>query len=97
MTDKGSSAAGPIGRYASAGTDWKMDTEMLTYSHSKGALAGLTIEGAAIRPDPESTVEFYGQDKSFREILVGDVPSPRSAAPFIEALRSFAVLKKKER
>src|SRR5579872_4877162 len=30
LTGEGSVAAGPVGRHASAGTDWKMNTEMLT-------------------------------------------------------------------
>jgi SH3 domain-containing YSC84-like protein 1 len=30
LTSEGSVAAGPVGRHASAGTDWKMNTEMLT-------------------------------------------------------------------
>src|SRR5450755_963575 len=42
LTGEGSVAAGPVGRHASAGTDWKMNTEMLTYSRSKGVFAGLT-------------------------------------------------------
>ena len=45
----GSAAAGPVGRHAEAGTDWKMDTEILTYSRAKGAFAGLTLEGASLR------------------------------------------------
>src|SRR4051812_36686075 len=45
LTGEGSAAAGPVGRHASAGTDWKMNTEMLTYSRSKGLFAGLTLEG----------------------------------------------------
>ncbi len=36
-----SAAAGPVGRHASANTDWKLDTEVLTYSRSKGAFAGI--------------------------------------------------------
>src|SRR5579864_2717531 len=32
LSGEGSVAAGPVGRHASAGTDWKMNTEMLTYS-----------------------------------------------------------------
>src|SRR5947209_14324898 len=39
LTGEGSVAAGPVGRHASGGTDWKMNTEMLTYSRSKGAFA----------------------------------------------------------
>ena len=41
LTGEGSVAAGPVGRHASAGTDWKMTTETLTYSRSKGVFAGL--------------------------------------------------------
>jgi lipid-binding SYLF domain-containing protein len=45
---EGSAAAGPVGRHASMGTDWKMSAELLTYSRSKGAFAGLTLEGAVV-------------------------------------------------
>src|SRR5213079_1616143 len=40
----GSASAGPIGRHASAGTDWKMDSEILTYSRSKGVFAGISLD-----------------------------------------------------
>src|SRR3982751_6077649 len=50
-----SAAAGPVGRHASAGTDWKLNTEMLTYSRSKGVFAGLTLEGAVVKQDDDST------------------------------------------
>ena len=39
-----SAAAGPVGRHASANTNWKMETEILTYSRAKGVFAGLTVE-----------------------------------------------------
>jgi lipid-binding SYLF domain-containing protein len=48
LSGEGSVAAGPVGRHASAGTDWKMNTEMLSYSRSKGVFAGLTLEGAVV-------------------------------------------------
>src|SRR5580698_2879590 len=59
ISGEGSAAAGPVGRHASAGTDWKLNTEMLTYSRSKGAFAGLTIEGAVIEQDADSTRFIY--------------------------------------
>jgi len=34
-----SAAAGPVGRHASANTDWKLNTEILTYSRARGAKA----------------------------------------------------------
>src|SRR5215472_12211336 len=46
-----SAAAGPVGRHASADTDWKMDAEILTYSRAKGVFAGLTLDGAVVKTD----------------------------------------------
>ena len=55
-----SAAAGPVGRHASANTDWKLDTEILTYSRAKGAFAGLTLNGASIRRDDDSMRAITG-------------------------------------
>src|SRR5450759_5634997 len=41
-----SAAAGPVGRHASANTDWKMRSEVLTYSRARGLFAGLELAGA---------------------------------------------------
>src|SRR5437667_4354877 len=86
VSGEGSAAAGPVGRHASAGTDWKMNTELLTYSRSKGAFAGLTLEGAVIEQDNDSTEAIYGKEMSFRKILLGNVTPPAPAAPFMAAL-----------
>jgi len=86
LTGEGSVAAGPVGRHASAGTDWKMNTEMLTYSRSKGAFAGLTLEGAVIQQDNDSTHAIYGKHMMFRNILSGKAATPRSADAFIKAV-----------
>src|SRR3977135_1390397 len=59
LSGEGSAAAGTVGRHASAGTEWKMNTQMLTYSRSKGAFAGLTLEGAVIEQDDDSTEAIY--------------------------------------
>jgi len=88
ISGEGSAAAGPVGRHASAGTDWKLNTEMLTYSRSKGAFAGLTLEGAVVEPDEDSTIAIYGKDKNFRDILMGSVPAPPSAEPFLAAVKT---------
>jgi lipid-binding SYLF domain-containing protein len=86
LTGEGSVAAGPVGRHASAGTDWKMNTEMLTYSRSKGVFAGLTLEGAVIEQDDDSTRAIYGKHMRFRSILSGKVPTPTSAEAFLQAV-----------
>ena len=86
LTGEGSVAAGPVGRHASAGTDWKMTTEVLTYSRSKGVFAGLTLEGAVVEQDNDSTRAIYGKDMEFRNILSGKVATPKSAEPFMKAV-----------
>jgi lipid-binding SYLF domain-containing protein len=54
-----SAAAGPVGRHASADTDWKLETEVLTYSRARGAFAGLTLTGASIRRDNDSRGDLW--------------------------------------
>ena len=56
-----SAAAGPVGRHASADTDWKMRAQVLTYSRARGAFAGLELSGAVIKQDKDSTRDFYGR------------------------------------
>jgi lipid-binding SYLF domain-containing protein len=81
-----SAAAGPVGRHASANTDWKADTEILTYSRAKGAFAGVTLEGASIRRDDDSTRAIYGRKASTRAVLTGEVSPPDSARAFLDAV-----------
>lgn len=82
-----SAAGGPVGRHASAGTDWKADTQILSYSRAKGLFAGLTLEGSVIRPDEDSTVAIYGKDASHQSILTGKVPATPQAAVFLNAVK----------
>ena len=82
-----SAAAGPVGRHASAGTDWKMDTEILTYSRAKGIFAGLTLEGASLRQDNDSRHAIYGRRVTTRALLLGKVPAPSAAEPFLAEIR----------
>jgi lipid-binding SYLF domain-containing protein len=83
-----SAAAGPVGRHASANTDWKLDAEILTYSRAKGAFAGITLNGASIRHDEDSTKAIYGRNVSNRRILRGEVDMPAGARSFLDAVRS---------
>ena len=90
ISGEGSAAAGPVGRHASAGTDWKMDTQMLTYSRSKGVFAGLTLEGAVDQQDSDSTISVYGRDVTFQSVLKGRVPTPDVAREFMKAVGTAA-------
>lgn len=82
-----SAAAGPVGRHASANTDWKMDAEILTYSRAKGVFAGLTLNGAAVHEDKDSMKAVYGEEVTERQVLMGKVPPPASAHAFLAAVR----------
>jgi lipid-binding SYLF domain-containing protein len=83
----GSVAAGPVGRDASASTDWKMKAEVLTYSRTRGLFAGLTLDGAVIKQDDDSTQGLFGKQIPFREILMGKVPPPPGAETFLATVR----------
>jgi lipid-binding SYLF domain-containing protein len=79
-------AAGPIGRELTAQTDAMMNAEMLSYSRSRGLFAGISLQGASLRPDGETNRELYGRDSTNREILTGDFKTPESARKFEHAL-----------
>ena len=81
-------AAGPVGRHASVGTDWRLETEILTYSRAKGVFAGLTLEGASVRQDNDSRHAIYGKKVTTRALLLGQVPAPSEAQPFLAEVRA---------
>jgi lipid-binding SYLF domain-containing protein len=73
-------AAGPIGRDASAQTDAVMRAEMLSYSRSRGLFAGISLQGATLRPDTDANEEMYGKAITNKEILTTDIAPPAAAA-----------------
>jgi SH3 domain-containing YSC84-like protein 1 len=76
-------AAGPVGRHAEAGTDWKVSTEVLSYSKAKGLFAGINLDGSWIESDKDSTVALYGQDYGHTELLTGKIVPPQDAHSFL--------------
>jgi lipid-binding SYLF domain-containing protein len=84
-------AAGPVGRDASAQTDAGMKAEMLSWSRSRGIFAGLTLEGATLRPDHEADKELYGREFSNKEILMGDAVAPPAAKDLMHELGSISM------
>lgn len=85
-----SAAAGPVGRHAEGNTDWKMRAEVLTYSRARGVFAGLTLNGAVIKQDKDSTREFYGHMVTFRSALTGEIEPPVQANTFLTTLAKWA-------
>jgi lipid-binding SYLF domain-containing protein len=87
-------SAGPVGRNAQAGTDWKLNAELLTYSRSKGLFAGIDLEGAWFEQNSDDTRDFYGSAIPFETILKGNTPTPPSAHPFVATVAKYFVTAK---
>jgi lipid-binding SYLF domain-containing protein len=89
-------AAGPVGRNATAQTNARLDAEILGYSRSKGLFAGVSLEGATLRPDKDDNRDFYGRDVDARAILLdGSVAMPAEAQPLAAALTRNSPRKKR--
>ena len=84
-----SAAAGPVGRHAGADTDWKMKSEVLTYSRSRGLFAGVDLNGAAVTQDKDETRILYGKFVPFEDILDGKVRRTNLSRPFLSALAQY--------
>lgn len=84
-------SAGPVGRNAQAGTDWKLNSEFLTYSRSKGLFAGLDLDGTVLSQSSDDTRAEYGSDIPFETILKGNHPVPDNAKPFVRTVARYFV------
>jgi len=91
-----SAMAGPVGRSTTAQTDAMMKAEILSWSRSRGVFAGVSLEGATLRPDSDDNAKVYGHPVSQREILEGRVENPHAATQLIEELNRWAPFKKTE-
>jgi SH3 domain-containing YSC84-like protein 1 len=83
-------AAGPVGRHAEGNTDWKMRAQVLTYSRARGVFAGVSLNGAVIKQDKDSTREFYGHMVTFKAALTGEAEPPAQANVFLTTLAKWA-------
>lgn len=83
-------AAGPVGRHAEGDTDWKMRAQVLTYSRTRGVFAGVSLNGAVLKQDKDSTREFYGHMVTFKAALTGEVEPPADAYSFLSSLAKWA-------
>ena len=83
-------AAGPVGRHAEGNTDWKMRAQVLTYSRARGIFAGVSLNGAVMKQDKDSTRDFYGHMVTCKAALTGEVDPPAGANPFLSSLAKWA-------
>jgi len=83
-------AAGPVGRHAEGNTDWRLKAQVLTYSRARGVFAGVSLNGARVSFDKNSTREFYGHMVTSKASLTGEVEPPASAHEFLSSLAGWA-------
>lgn len=81
-------AAGPVGREATASTDYKLQAQILSYSRSRGLFAGVSLAGSTIRADRDANEKIYGVGYSTRNIVVERKVEPTAAAqPWLKVLK----------
>jgi len=83
-------AAGPVGRTSSAQTDAQLHAELLTYARSRGLFAGVSLDGATLRPDDDANKGMYGRKMSNRDVVLGTVKAPSSATRLIAELNKHS-------
>ena len=83
-------AAGPVGRQVGAGTDLRLDAQILSYSRSKGVFAGLELKGTVIKQDVDDNQAVYGEDVKPEEILRGDKTPAADVAIFPNTLARYS-------
>jgi len=83
-------AAGPVGRTSSAETDVQLRAEILTYSRARGLFAGVALQGATLRPDDDANKDMYGRPMSNKDIVLGNVKPPATAARLIAELNRLS-------
>lgn len=83
-------AAGPVGRQANADTDLMMTAEILTWSRSRGVFAGISLQGATLRPDRKVNEELYKQAWGTKEIVQSGLETPAQAAELLRLLNKYS-------
>ncbi len=86
-------AAGPVGRQATAETDALMTAEILTWSRSRGAFAGISLQGATLRPDHKANTEMYKQSWGIKEIVSSGLEPTEPGRELVKLLNKYSARK----
>jgi lipid-binding SYLF domain-containing protein len=81
-------AAGPIGRQAGVATDMTFQSEVYSYSRSRGLFAGVALEGAGVSMDRKANAAYYGSSRITPEKIFASSgnAAPASANNFVQIL-----------
>jgi lipid-binding SYLF domain-containing protein len=83
-------AAGPVGRSATAQTDAYMTAEILSWSRSRGAFAGIALNGSTLRQDMDDNRELYGKTIENTAIVKQEVAPPKAAEPLLSLFNKYS-------
>ena len=84
-------AAGPVGRTTSAQAGGaNMTAELLSWSRSRGAFAGVSLQGATLRPDTQANQLLYGKELDNKQVIDGQMPVPPAAQQFVSVLSRYS-------
>jgi len=83
-------AGGPVGRTAEGSTGAMMQTEILTYSRSRGAFAGLSLEGQVIKDDGTANENLYGKKIEAKDILFAHTAVPKAGDALAATLTKYS-------
>jgi lipid-binding SYLF domain-containing protein len=86
--------AGPVGRAAEAGVNWKLDSAIYSYSRAKGLFAGVALDGAVLDIDDSRNEKVYGRKLDAENILTGKVAANSTGKPFMDALEKVVPKKR---
>ena len=81
--------AGPLGRRTQTAVTGR--AEVYVYMHSRGLFAGAAFEGTRLDVDQEASTAFY-RNTSGVPLGAQTFETPATALPFLDALRTAAVL-----
>ena len=65
-----------------------MSSDVLTYSRSKGLLAGVSLEGASMDTDNDANKKLYGKELGSKEIVNGAQAVVPAAEPLVSLLNA---------
>ncbi|ADL12764.1 lipid-binding SYLF domain-containing protein [Acetohalobium arabaticum] len=82
-------AAGPVGRSTEAATDINLEAAIYSYSMSKGAFAGASLEGAKVSKDKEENKSYWGKSLISDEIFTKRAYDQR-ITPLINTIEELA-------
>jgi len=83
-------AMGPVGRQieGTGVAGGKGSAACYAYAVSRGAFAGVALDGTVLFTRDRLNHNFYGHPASATQLLSGKIPPPRAAEPLYRALRS---------